>query len=94
MAMASGIGAKLDAYSHAGLLFGEDQGRYIIVTDNKRAIDEQFIGGALRFGMRYLGVTGGDALIMYEGDSIPVSELKAAHESWLPDYMAGTDMKG
>jgi phosphoribosylformylglycinamidine synthase len=92
MAMASGIGAKLDAFSHAGLLFGEGQARYIIVTDNKRAIDDRILGGKLGIGMRYLGVTGGDALIMYEGDSIPVASLKAAHEGWLPAYMAGPDI--
>jgi phosphoribosylformylglycinamidine synthase len=88
MAMASGIGAKLDAWSDAGLLFGEDQSRYIVVTDNKRAIDDLIFDGKLGIGMRHLGVTGGDALIMYEGDSISVADLKAAHEGWLPAYMA------
>ena len=36
-----------------------------------------------------LGLTGGDSLILPGDEAISVAELKAAHEAWLPDYMAG-----
>jgi phosphoribosylformylglycinamidine synthase len=34
------------------------------------------------------GVTGGDLLTLPGDETISVADLKAAHESWLPDYMA------
>jgi phosphoribosylformylglycinamidine synthase len=37
-----------------------------------------------------IGVTGGDTLTL-GGDAIAVAILKAAHEGWLPAYMAGAN---
>jgi phosphoribosylformylglycinamidine synthase len=34
-------------------------------------------------------VTGGDALILPGEKPISVQALRSAHESWLPNYMAG-----
>ena len=36
-----------------------------------------------------IGRTGGNALILPDGEAISVARLRAAHESWLPAYMAG-----
>jgi phosphoribosylformylglycinamidine synthase len=36
-----------------------------------------------------LGITGGASLILPGEQTISVADLKAAHESWLPDYIAG-----
>ena len=45
--------------------------------------------GAIGIPAAMLGVTGGDALILPGEQAISVEQLKAAHEAWLPDYMAG-----
>ena len=88
MAMESGIGAKLDLPADAGLLFGEDQARYIIATANPEAIEAK--AGPASVPVRRIGTTGGDMLTL-GSDSISVKALKDAHEGWLPGYMAGKD---
>jgi phosphoribosylformylglycinamidine synthase len=86
MAMAGGIGATLDLPVETGLLFGEDQARYIIATATPEAIEAR--AGSASVPIRRLGVTGGDMLTL-AGDGIAVAALKHAHEGWLPAYMAG-----
>jgi phosphoribosylformylglycinamidine synthase len=88
MAMASGIGATLHIPLEAGLLFGEGQARYILVTATPEAIEARATAAAVP--VRRLGITGGEALVL-AGDSISVNALKDAHEGWLPAYMAGND---
>jgi phosphoribosylformylglycinamidine synthase len=89
MAMTSGIGAKLALPSDPGLLFGEDQGRYIIVTAEARSLESK--AAAAGVPVRRIGTTGGDVLSL-EGDSaITVAALMVANESWLPNYMAGKE---
>jgi phosphoribosylformylglycinamidine synthase len=72
----------------AGLLFGEDQARYIIATATPEAIEAK--AGPAAVPIRRLGTTGGDALTL-GSESIAVEALKDAHEGWLPAYMAGND---
>jgi len=91
MAMASAIGAKLEAASgpaHA-FWFGEDQARYVITVAAGRAAE--IITRAEKAGVpaRQLGTTGGDALTLGPERPILVSTLRDQHESWLPAYMAG-----
>jgi phosphoribosylformylglycinamidine synthase len=86
MAMGGGVGATLDIPVETGLLFGEDQARYIIATATPEAVEVK--AGAASVPIRRLGVTGGDALVL-AGDSIAVAALKETHEGWLPAYMAG-----
>ena len=93
MAMAGDIGAMITAYPenlplHA-FLFGEDQGRYVIAVDMDTAADILYEAGAIGVPAVTIGVTGGSSLILPGEQAISVKELKAAHESWLPDYMAG-----
>ncbi|PVE22355.1 phosphoribosylformylglycinamidine synthase subunit PurL [Microvirga sp. KLBC 81] len=93
MAMAGVVGAEITAIPenmplHA-FLFGEDQARYLIAVDEDVAADILYEAGAIGIPAVTLGLTGGDSLILPGQQAISVKQLKAAHESWLPDYMAG-----
>ncbi len=92
MALAGGIGARIDALpdgpAHAAL-FGEDQGRYLVTVAASREvalIDEL---GAQGVRARSLGVVGGSALNLPGEAPILLSELRHAHESPFPAYIAG-----
>jgi phosphoribosylformylglycinamidine synthase len=93
MAMASGIGAKvnqLDGGDPIPLFFGEDQGRYLVTMsrDNLDRFYEEVYPYAGVFAP-WIGNTGGTTLTLGEARSVPVADLKAAHESWFPNYMQG-----
>ena len=93
MAMANGeIGADVklppDAGTPHGFLFGEDQGRYVVAVREMvaRAILKE--ADSAKVPATVIGNTGGDSLTV-DGDwAISVSDLRAAHENWLPNYMA------
>jgi phosphoribosylformylglycinamidine synthase len=93
MAMASGIGAVLDAApddtpAHA-YWFGEDQARYV-VTVPAGAVDGVIERArAVSVPVWRLGVTGGRALTLAGERPLPVADLRAKFEAWLPAYMAG-----
>ena len=91
MAMGSGIGAQIDLgsdlASEAGLLFGEDQGRYIIATSSPDDVTAR--AKAAGVPIRRIGTTGGDALALANGEAVAVAALKSANEAWLPGYMTG-----
>jgi phosphoribosylformylglycinamidine synthase subunit PurL len=91
MAMASGIGAKvnqLDGGDPIPLFFGEDQGRYLVTMsrDNLDKFYEEVYPYAGVFAP-WIGNTGGTTLTLGEARPVPVADLKAAHESWFPTYM-------
>ena len=95
MAMASGIGAtvkQLDG-DPIPLFFGEDQGRYLVTIKpfaNVQDVVSFFTAVAeLDIFSPHIGQTGGTALTLGKARPIPVSQLKAAHESWFPNYMQG-----
>ena len=90
MAMAGDLGADVEAPEdtpplHAWL-FGEDQGRYLVTTEDA----EKVLARAAETGVpaRRIGNTGGDRLTVNGSHSISVSELRNIHEGWLPGYMA------
>jgi phosphoribosylformylglycinamidine synthase len=95
MALAGGVGATIDALppgpTHA-VLFGEDQARYLVaVAPDKldrviERINMETNGCALA-----IGIAGGDALTLPGEAPILLSELREAHESPLPAYMAGNE---
>jgi phosphoribosylformylglycinamidine synthase subunit PurL len=89
MAMASGIGARLDAAGepHA-FWFGEDQARYVVVVPAARAADVMARAAAAGVAASRLGTTGGDALTLGSERPILVATLKERFEGWLPAYMA------
>ena len=70
-----------------GWLFGEDQARYIVTSEDA----ERLLAAAEQAGVpaAVIGSTAGSSLTLSSGETISISELKAAHESWLPAYMDG-----
>lgn len=93
MAMASGIGAKLDAApddvpAHA-YWFGEDQARYI-VTVPAQAVD-LVMARARKASVLVsrIGTTGGGMIAIDGERALDVAELTERSEGWLPGYMAG-----
>jgi phosphoribosylformylglycinamidine synthase len=95
MAMASGIGAVLEAPhglhavpAHA-FWFGEDQGRYV-VTARPEAVT-QILQAATTAGVAAsrLGATGGRVLALSDERPLRVDALVKHFEGWLPAYMAG-----
>jgi phosphoribosylformylglycinamidine synthase II len=91
MAMASGIGANIDAPDNAiPAFFGEDQGRYLATC---RSADQQSIldyAETLSISVIIIGTTGGKELKLGESRAISIEELQAAHEGWMPTFMNAT----
>jgi phosphoribosylformylglycinamidine synthase subunit PurL len=91
MAMASGIGAVLEAPSgippHA-FWFGEDQARYVVTAKDAHGVMQQ--AKAAGVPLTRLGATGGSVLAIDGERPLPIDELKRRFEAWLPAYMAGS----
>lgn len=93
MAMASGIGATLDAAptdipAHAHW-YGEDQARYLMTVPANQV--ENVISRATRASVpvRRIGTTSGDALTIPGERVLSVNALQERFEGWLPAFMAG-----
>jgi phosphoribosylformylglycinamidine synthase len=89
----SGLGVELYPYegklpAHA-IWFGEDQGRYAVEVTPQKAEEVLERARLLELPARIVGRTGGDAIRMKGETALPLSELRAAHESWLPNLMGG-----
>jgi phosphoribosylformylglycinamidine synthase len=88
MALTSKVGVALrmtsDAHAHI-LLFGEDQARYLVATADPDAI----LGAAASAGVHasIVGHAGGEALSAAGLFDIPLAQLRAAHEGWMPAFM-------
>ena len=89
MALAGKLGGEIDAVpkiaSHAWY-FGEDQARYLCITDTPEALLSK--AEAADVATLILGRTGGDTLKLPGGITICLDSLWEAHEGWLPGYMA------
>ena len=90
MALASGVGVHLRAHSadHAHpYLFGEDQGRYLLAVSDPDGL----LAAARQSGVHasLAGTAGGEALSSEGLFAIPLAELRAANEGWLPAFMSG-----
>ena len=93
MAMASHIGAVLDAApddvpSHA-FWFGEDQARYVVTVPAAEVDQVLARARTVSVPVWRLGVTGGKALTLAGERPVPVADLRAKFEAWLPAYMGG-----
>ncbi|PPC98394.1 MAG: phosphoribosylformylglycinamidine synthase II [Hyphomicrobium sp.] len=93
MALAGNIGAELYLYegklpAHA-IWFGEDQGRYVVEVTPGKAEEILERARLLELPARIVGRTGGDTLSMKGETSLSLTELRAAHEAWLPGLMGG-----
>lgn len=92
MAMAGGVGVSVtvdDTLPLHAHLFSESQARYLVATDADTA--EQIRKEAKDAGIpaAVLGETGGDSISVNGGAvKLDLKALKAAHEGWLPNYMA------
>jgi len=71
-------------------LFGEDQGRYLVAATSANA--ERIVASAAAAGVPAVGIgqAAGKDLTVSDADTISLSELRTAHERWLPEYMAAT----
>jgi phosphoribosylformylglycinamidine synthase len=90
--MASSIGATLiggavGVPDHA-FWYGEDQARYLVACPIGAASALVAQARAAEVPALVLGTTGGDALMLPDGQSILVSALRQRHEGFLPSLMA------
>jgi phosphoribosylformylglycinamidine synthase len=92
MAMAGGIGARLEAPANVpvhGWCFGEDQGRYLVTAPSPLETGAVIEAAqAAGIAARVIGTTDIFDLTLRDHGTISVAELKAANEAWLPGYMA------
>ncbi len=93
MAMASGIGATLEAPpddipAHA-YWFGEDQARYIVTVPAGKADAVLARARDASVLASRIGTTGGGALKLAGERPLSVANLNERSEAWLPAYMAG-----
>jgi len=93
MAMASGIGAMLDAAPEQTLphawWFGEDQARYIVTVPVEHLLTVMSKLKAVGVPCVEIGKTGGREIVIEGETPVAIETLKAGFESWLPDYMNG-----
>jgi phosphoribosylformylglycinamidine (FGAM) synthase-like enzyme len=92
MAMASGIGANLDAVPddtppHA-FWFGEDQARYLVTVPAGRANEVIQRVQTASVPVHRIGSTGGDGIVIPGERAITIKTLVDRFEGWLPAYMA------
>jgi len=93
MAMAGNLGAtvrlpeKTSTPVHA-FWFGEDQARYVATVAMGDAERFRSQAGKAGVAVAALGETGGGALILVDGGTISVADLKDAHEAFFPDLMS------
>ncbi|MDE3015569.1 MAG: phosphoribosylformylglycinamidine synthase subunit PurL [Pseudomonadota bacterium] len=97
MTYGNGVGAQIlwDAIASAqdpahrsalaGLLFGEDQARYIVTGSAETILPAAEKAGV---AITHLGKTQAGMFEVQGQFKISVAELRAAHEKWLPGYMA------
>ncbi|WP_112941611.1 MULTISPECIES: phosphoribosylformylglycinamidine synthase subunit PurL [unclassified Rhizobium] len=94
MAMSSGKGLNISLSEGRGethgLLFGEDQARYVLTVpaDVASFVCANAEGAGVPF--RRLGTVEGDALVVDDLLSLPIQQLRHAHESWFPEFMDGS----
>jgi phosphoribosylformylglycinamidine synthase subunit PurL len=94
MILSGGVGAvikTLPAGPVHAVLFGEDQGRYLVACPPDKA--DFLLGSAQALGVpaMRIGSTGGESLNLPNEAPILLTELREAHEAPFPAYMAGND---
>jgi phosphoribosylformylglycinamidine synthase len=92
MAMAGGIGARIDlptAPAAHAWCFGEDQGRYLVTCASAVEVGAVIEAAqAADVAARVIGATTGSDLTLAGHGTISVAELVSVNEGWLPAYMA------
>jgi phosphoribosylformylglycinamidine synthase len=92
MCLAGKMGANIrlpDGTDPIPFLFGEDQARYVVAFPN--ALTVRVTETARNHGIPHvlIGCTAPDKLLVEGIGEIAVSELRAAHENWFPNFMSG-----
>lgn len=93
MAVASGIGARIDsppAGNPVAAFFGEDQGRYLVtIRAGGPELHDAIVEKARLLGVsvQRIGVTEGRELKLAEARAISLEELRTTHEGWFPAFM-------
>ena len=90
MALAGAMGARITSLPEGdahGVLFGEDQARYLITAPTAVSLRIAKAAGLAGVPLAALGVTGGNVLALPGCEPVPLAHLREAHERWLPDYM-------
>jgi len=91
IALASDIGLRLEPAGpgpvHAQLL-GEDQARYLLALPQPAAALALTAAEAAGVAASRVGAAGGRALAFAGVFDVPLAELRAAHEAWMPAYMS------
>jgi phosphoribosylformylglycinamidine synthase subunit PurL len=88
MAMANGLGANITMNDASiPVLFGEDQGRYVITVSEKAAPSIIAEAKTANIAAAIIGTVVGTDLVLPKGERIAVARLRAAHEDWFPKFM-------
>jgi phosphoribosylformylglycinamidine synthase len=94
MAMAGNIGLTMTVVPQipnpGAILFGEDQGRYVVTTSDPDRV--RMLANEAKLFAVPIGTTGGDALVfdlIERGgpQSVSLADLRAAHEGFFPKLM-------
>jgi phosphoribosylformylglycinamidine synthase len=93
MALAGNMGVQLYPYEgklppHAAW-YGEDQARYVLEVAPELAEEVAERARLLALPARVVARVGGDALTLKDEAPLPLSDLRAEHEGWMPRYMGG-----
>jgi phosphoribosylformylglycinamidine synthase subunit PurL len=80
-------GPALDLPPHAAW-FGEDQARYVVAAAPDRADAIHKAASAAGVPMRVIGTVGSDKIVLPGETPLPLTALRAAHEDWMPRFMA------
>jgi phosphoribosylformylglycinamidine synthase len=92
MAMASNVGLRLVLDTGLALhaaLFGEDQARYLLAVPAEAVADIAHEAGAAGVAVADIGQAGGASIAVEGVLSVGLEDLRQAHETWMPAYMAG-----
>ena len=92
MAMAGGVGATINALPAGaahGILFGEDQARYLIAVPAHAADAIVALARVEQVFAQVIGTTGGTSLDLPGETPFAVADLGRVHQGALPSYMAG-----
>ncbi|MBL8554895.1 MAG: phosphoribosylformylglycinamidine synthase subunit PurL [Phenylobacterium sp.] len=86
MCLASGVGCDVRL---AGVpwvvLFAEDQARYLVASKDPTPVIQA--ARAANIAAAILGQAGGDAIRVDGALDLPLADLRAAHEGWMPAFM-------
>lgn len=86
MALASNVGVSLRLAGPAHVkLFAEDQARYLIAARDPNPVLKAARDAGLEAAI--LGDAGGDAIAVDGVMSLPLADLRRAHEGWMPAFM-------